>query len=461
MNHLQAPPALTPQGTMPTEDQAAGSPGPKVPATPQEHLPPLLRRWPLPTSNGSFDAPAKPGVISSMSPVTSYHNGHRTSKTKAPRPGYFEDLPIRFKHVMLLAVSLASVSLFQTYLSHALYAEAMGLRPLEWLQRIPLPYLNFMTWALLCPAIYKGMRTWTRKRTGRAQKVAIHVLLALGISSIHELISTPLYYGILFVGGQFLPSEPAHMAWIWDSFGHAILFRFLEYWVVLGILIAFENARLRRVERTQMMNLRNELQTAQLNALRGQLQPHFLFNALNTVSTLMEDSVEEARNVLDQLGQLLRTSLNKDHRDRVSLAMEIDHVSNYLNIQAVRFRDKLRVQYRVAANCGEAMVPSMIIQPLVENSIKHSAVRAKQVLSIMIEAFLDHDRLVLRVLDNGTGCADLDQAMNGDGIGLRNVRERLQLQYGDSAHMSVTSNIGQGFQVTISLPFIPTKETAG
>lgn len=430
------------------KDAPVGHERHKAPGT----LPPLLRHThePPATAGVTFGVPERLAWTERSDRWQAYRE--RMAKDE-PRKRYFSDLPIRFRNVLLLAVGLASVSLFQSYLNHALYAEAMNLRPFEWIQRIPVPFLNFLTWALLCPAIYKVLKRWGWRSGPKWRVVGIHAIMAVAFSTLHEAISAPIYYSILALFGQFLIDDQLHRAWVFDSFAPSVVFRFLEYWVVLGILIALENGRLRRAQEEVVMNLRNELQTSQLNALRGQLQPHFLFNALNTVSSLMEERVEEARAMLEQLGRLLRTALNKDHRDRVTLAQEIDHISDYLGIQSMRFRDRLKVQYQVEAECGDAVVPSMILQPLVENSIKHSASRANQALSIKVEAFRDCDRLVLRVLDNGNGCANLEKAIHGDGIGLRNVRERLQLQYRGQAEMTITSNIGQGFVVSIDLPF--------
>jgi LytS/YehU family sensor histidine kinase len=207
-----------------------------------------------------------------------------------------------------------------------------------------------------------------------------------------------------------------------------------------------------RERHTQLLKLKNELQVSQLNALKKQLQPHFLFNTLNTVSALMDEDINGARKVLSRLGGLLRVTLDSTQRDKVRLDREIDHVANYLGIESVRFRDRLQVSYDIPADLGSALVPSMVLQPLVENAIKHGPDATYEPVRIAVSARLRDERLELQVSDNGKGCSDVIGAMTNGGIGLRNVRDRLQLLHGENARFQIESPQGRGFNVILSFP---------
>jgi len=219
------------------------------------------------------------------------------------------------------------------------------------------------------------------------------------------------------------------------------------------LLMYMETHRQVREERTRVLQLQNELQTTQLLALKKQLQPHFLYNTLNTVSALMDEDTKSARTVLSKLGQLLRITLDEERKERVTLIHEVDHVGNYLGIEAIRFKDRLQVRYNIPSECQNALVPSMVLQPLVENSIKHGLDATNAEVCITIDAHRDADDLVLTISDNGRGCSDVDLALAEGGIGLCNVRERLSLLHGPDGRFQIASEHGNGFHVMISIPF--------
>ncbi|MCB0786454.1 MAG: histidine kinase [Flavobacteriales bacterium] len=365
---------------------------------------------------------------------------------------YFHRTPISYRIILGSAVVLASLFLLQAYMHHYVYAELKDMGEFNWWREAPVPYLNFLFWALLVPLIYSALKRWPFSQRPRWRPVLLHLGLSLFLASLHEVATSTIYYAILYRIGDFL-FEADYINWAVSALPPAVLSRFMEYWVLMGVLIALDNARMVREKQTQLMKLQNELQKSQLNALRKQLQPHFLFNTLNTVSALMDENIGAARTVLSRLGQLLRTSLDKEHRDRLPLHREIDHIGNYHGIEAVRFQDRLQVDYRIPDDCREAVVPSMVLQPLVENSIKHGPDSRSEQVQIVVSAQKKGDDLWIRVQDNGSGCGDTVQAMNGSGIGLRNVRERLRLLYGERGLMQVRSSNGKGFEVDLTFPF--------
>ena len=365
---------------------------------------------------------------------------------------HFRHTPVRYRTILITAGILATLFLFQAYMHFHVYKDLKGLTGFNWWREAPVPYLNLFFWALLCPAVYRILRRWPFSRRPLLPIIAIHVGLALLMATVHELSTSAIYYAFLQAIGEFDIRDSYYQAWAMRSLAPGIFGRFMEYGVLMGVLVAAENVRLRRREHEQLMTLRHQLQASQLDALKEQLQPHFLFNTLNTVSALMDDNVPAARKVLSRLGQLLRVTLDSGRQDQVTLERELDHLDNYLGIEAERFRDRLRVHYDVPANLLRQQVPSMLLQPLVENAIKHGSDAVNDQVDITIRASLCDQRLELAVLDNGKGCTDVMHAMDNGGIGLRNVHDRIKLLFGEQGSFRIASPGAQGFQAIISFP---------
>ena len=365
---------------------------------------------------------------------------------------YFQRTPIRYRTILITAGVLATLFLFQAYMHFYVYADLKNITEFNWWREAPVPYLNFLFWALLCPLVYSILRRWPFQDRPLVRIILIHLGLGFLIASLHEVITSALYYAILQHIGDFDFTDPANRSWAYSALVPAIFSRMMEYWVLMGVLIALENARVQRLEHEQLLELRHELQISQLNALKKQLQPHFLFNTLNTVSALMDENIGDARTVLSRLGQLLRVNLDETQKNKVSLEREVDHIANYLGIETMRFRDRLNVEFDIPGDLGDVMVPSMVLQPLVENAIKHGPDATNDGVNIQVKASKEGARLWLEVMDNGHGCSDVNKAMTSGGIGLRNVHDRLALLYGDAASFNIYSPDARGFHVRIGLP---------
>lgn len=365
---------------------------------------------------------------------------------------YFQRTPIAYRVILITALVLATLFLFQAYMHHYAYAGIKEMAPFNWVREAPVPYLNFLFWALLCPLVYSILQRWPLTARPQWKGFAVHLLAALLVGAVHEVATSSIYYTILYQTGDFKWNE-AYRAYALQVLRPGILQRFMEYWVLLVVLMAADYANGIREKHTQLLKLKSELHISQLNALKKQLQPHFLFNTLNTVSALMDEDVNGARKVLSRLGGLLRVTLDKERSDKVRLAEEVDHIGNYLGIESVRFRDRLNVVYDVPAELYSALVPSMVLQPLVENSIKHGLDAHAGRVDITVRAERCNGSLVLCVTDNGRGCTDINAARTDGGIGLRNVRERLKLLYGEEGRMDLAPPPGPGFRVTLSFPY--------
>lgn len=237
----------------------------------------------------------------------------------------------------------------------------------------------------------------------------------------------------------------------WASFSQwvPVSMTLLLIWSVLYFFLKYYHL----FQREKQKSLRSEAlaHEAQLRMLRYQLNPHFLFNTLNAISTLiMVQSNDQANSMITRLSKFLRYSLEHDPFDKVDLLHEIESLNLYLHIEKVRFEERLTVHFEVPSELETALVPSMLLQPLVENAIKHAIARSESGGTIWILAELcQNDKLCITVADNGPGGADHPTST---GVGLKNIRDRLQEIYGEDHQLSPSPRKPKGFQVTVTIP---------
>lgn len=198
---------------------------------------------------------------------------------------------------------------------------------------------------------------------------------------------------------------------------------------------------------------------AQLKMLRYQLNPHFLFNTLNAISTLiLEKNHQIANDMVSRLSDFLRYSLDNDPMQKVTLAQEIHALKLYLGIEKVRFEERLNLEFDIDEAAESAMIPSLLLQPLVENAIKYAIARSEHGGKIAIRARVFARELLLEVADDGPGVDDIDAMLsgrhhNGCGVGVRNTRERLRELYGDDHGFQIDNLKPSGLQISIRLPY--------
>lgn len=227
---------------------------------------------------------------------------------------------------------------------------------------------------------------------------------------------------------------------------------FFAAWGALFLALSYA-AAVRSAERAAA-GYRAAARDAELRALRYQVNPHFLFNTLNSLSTLiLKDHRDEAEKMILNLSTFFRTSLTADPTEDVVLAEEIRLQRLYLDIEAIRFPDRLIIDIKVPADLTNACVPCLILQPLVENAIKYGVSRARRPVTIQITARQDSEGLVLSVEDDGDPLGD-DQQLRGTGVGLKNVADRLKARFGNEASCRYGPLPNGGFGVTIFMPLI-------
>ncbi len=193
---------------------------------------------------------------------------------------------------------------------------------------------------------------------------------------------------------------------------------------------------------------------AQLKMLRYQLNPHFLFNTLNAISTLVLDGANETANkAVTRLSDFLRYTLDNDPMSRVTLGSELAALDLYLEIEKVRFGDRLIIEKSIEATAQKALVPSLILQPLIENAIKYAISPSEEGGTLRISARVQRGTLVMQLSDTGPGLGNGNGSKKSSGVGLKNTRERLQQLYGDDQAFTLAPNEPQGLRITINIPF--------
>lgn len=233
----------------------------------------------------------------------------------------------------------------------------------------------------------------------------------------------------------------------------------LVYCLIVGVWEAYLYHQRFVAAELQMERLQRNFSEARLNALRMQLDPHFLFNALNTVSSQVEREPKLARRMIEHLGDLLRLSLNSQGVHEISLAEELAFLDHYLAIQRIRFGDTLNVEMRIAPEVTNALVPSLFIQPLVENAIRHGISKRARGGSIVLSAQCFEEKLLIQVLDDGVGLPSGWSFNSHKGVGLSVTRERFAGLYpANTSQFEVRRRSEGGTEVSISFPLHTRKE---
>jgi LytS/YehU family sensor histidine kinase len=247
---------------------------------------------------------------------------------------------------------------------------------------------------------------------------------------------------------RLLLDSDASIAGFWFLFGGTLYHAFiLMAWSVLYVAIRHVGAL--QEERERALRAEAAAERARLDALRWQLNPHFLFNALNGISTLVvEGHSAQAATMISRLGGLLRSTLEQSG-DEVTLAAELELVRQYLDIEQARFGERLMVDVTVDGDAWNGRVPVMLLQPLVENAIKHAIATRESGGRIVVGATRNGGTLELFVEDDGPGIA----STNGDGVGLANVRQRLHHLYGSEQRLALMPNATGGLRVSVRLPY--------
>ncbi len=228
---------------------------------------------------------------------------------------------------------------------------------------------------------------------------------------------------------------------------------FFIYWVIAGASHAFGYYKKFQERELQTSRLEAQLVREQLQLLRNQLQPHFLFNTLHTLSSLIYEDVKAADKMIRQLSELLRKTLDHSDKQEITLNQEIEQLGYYLEIMRTRFQDRLFVEIKIPGETKNAMIPNLILQPLVENAIKYGLEASTEIGKINITARKVDEKILIEIEDNGPGLNVKNNENQTLGIGLVNTRKRLDQLYGNEYNFELKNVESGGAKVILEIPF--------
>ena len=359
------------------------------------------------------------------------------------------------RHGLVVLAILGAWTLFGFFFSTQLYLNIRYHGRSQAFSLILIPWLICgYLWAALTPVALLLARRFPLEKELIVRRVALHLLFGV-LLSLLQLVAYNFVFNTLVhrSSDSLFPLGPFQ-----DVLVGQFHFNLLLYCVLVGLYQTFDyyrRFREREQRATQLeveaAQLETQLTRAQLDALKMQLHPHFLFNTLNTISVLMEEDVGAANEMLLRLSDLLRAALKNNEAHEVTLEEELQFLEKYLQIEQARFQDRLKVRIDPAPETLTAYLPNLILQPLVENAIRHAvAPRATETL-IEIRSHKHDGHLHLSVSDNGEGMVDRSTPTNG--IGLRNTRARLEKLYGSNQDFRLETASGGGVHISIIIPF--------
>jgi signal transduction histidine kinase len=345
---------------------------------------------------------------------------------------------------LLITLTYLCVGLF--FFSYRYLEEGAYLKWPDWRP----DFINEMTGALAGYILFWPLYAFTNRYPLIRGQLGRNVLLHLAALPVWSFLQTTL----------MAVMRPPLYRWILDSefdYGYMPVRYLMEFsiaafhfWAQVGAIAAFRFQHELRVREVRAAQLEKELTQAHLDALRLQLRPHFLFNALNAVSSVMYEDPRRADRMIASLSEFLRAVLRQESTHTVPLAEEMRLLEQYLAIMQVRFAERLQVRIDVPEALHDAPVPPLLLQPLVENCVQHGVDPLSGVLSIEVRAEARQDMLRFEVRDHGPG---LSENARRNGLGLSNTQRRLARMYGDRQRMSLAGADGGGALAIVELPF--------
>jgi two-component system, LytTR family, sensor kinase len=307
---------------------------------------------------------------------------------------------------------------------------------------------EWWAWGFMAPAIIAMDRHLPIAVNRLGTRLAAHILIGVPTTLVYSYVAA-LIKAIL---GAIPWSELVSLAPLQEALKGGFLWSLLVYLLVVGSWQAVQYSQHYLASQLRLERLERNFSEARLNMLRMQLDPHFLFNALNTISSLVTSQPKLARGMIEQLGDLLRLSLESGRQQQVPLRKELEFLGHYLAIQKTRFGDSLNVDIDVPAAARDAMVPSLILQPLVENAVRHGLSPRPGGGTVWVRAVIEENLLHITVEDNGVG---LGEAWTDDraGLGLGVTRERIAMLHPvQAAGLLIGPREGGGTTVRVTIP---------
>jgi two-component system, LytTR family, sensor kinase len=309
--------------------------------------------------------------------------------------------------------------------------------------------VHFGLWALAVPLLARVIRVFPLRDSRRFRNATVILVIAVAFAMLIVVV----HWAIVFV--TYFPERSSYSTFV--DFLESELVRFLPFDILVGIalVVALEGWRILQAfqaERIRSNDLERRLAVSRLDALRMQLHPHFLFNTLHAIAGLITEQPQEARRMTISLGEFLRRTLQDTSGPLHTLAEELEFVDLYLSIEKVRLGERLSIRYELESGVTAGLVPSLVLQPLVENAVRHGVARIAGPCEIRFRASRASDDLLLSLENDGPKLASAS-APARFGVGLTNTTARLRLHYGDGFKFQYNSRSQGGAQVTIAIPF--------
>ena len=363
------------------------------------------------------------------------------SKTsRAPVP-----LALSWRVVFLVYTGIAVLLVGYRYLDD-LARERSG----TFLMRLMEEGTGVYTFCLLLPLAFWAGRIYLFEHKGWLRLAGWHLGAAVAFSAAHTTlmaVSRHFLAPILGLG----PYDYGIMSYRYPmEFSNDLV----AFSLITTLYYFFERYRMAQAQQLAAAELQTKLAQAQLENLRLQLQPHFLFNTLNTISSVMYEDVRAADQMINQLSELLRLTLRGSRAHEISLEDELQIARLYLDLMQKRYENKIRIRYEVDEKLTSSLVPQLILQPLLENSLRHGMKAGSAEMELLVGAQQENGSLVLRIADTGAGLETPDNsAIFGKGLGLSNIRDRLAQLYGDQQELTISNRASGGTEVSIRLPY--------
>lgn len=360
--------------------------------------------------------------------------------------------------LVVMWVLPATASTFGVYLVSPFFKQDMGMG-----EAFIANCLAWMTWALWLPLILWTGNKLPIERDRWALPIGVHVLLSMLVGAIQVFLFMVVLQKFRLVDPAFKPDSLFAVGSRYYA-GQMLV----VYWAIVGAHAAIRLHSAYQTQAEMATRLEADLVNAQLHALRSQLNPHFLFNALNSVVTLIGRDTQGAQRMVVRVSELLRATLAAGDASEVQLRQELDLATRYLDLERIRFGDRLRVDIDVPEDLQSLLVPALVLQPLVENAITHGVSQINGTGNVRVSARRVHNKLVLEVRDNGPGPL-VKPKRPGSGIGVSNLRARLMRLYGDDGVLelvqannesrNVSTDTGPGCVARVTFPAIGVAST--
>jgi two-component system LytT family sensor kinase len=325
--------------------------------------------------------------------------------------------------------------------------------PFVWWLLIARSLADWYTCAMFTPLFFWLARRYPIARGTWKKSLLIHFPIGIAAVVVKYSVFVPIEHALIQLAGDFAPRAVRLNDSITTALASNILLESMFIWATIGAVHGIEFYRRYRDRESAAHRLAAELSRAQLDALRAQLHPHFLFNTLNAIATLIHTDPDAADSMITRLADLMRAALQYTSGRDCTLAEELMLARTYVEIMQRRFAERVTVDWVVPASLAAARVPAFLLQPLLENAFEHGASSDRIATSVAVRAERSGDVLQVTVSDDGAGLPD-DAALD-EGVGLSNTRQRLAALYGAAASLVVgPAPASRGTMVTATLPFV-------